>query len=389
MDLSNISKGQIVKNYKEMCNLLYEPVLAGNSKKAQLKEWERYFSFYKDGNKFVIVDVYTEPLQRQDERNSNGGVRKLLPHAVRMDRILMYQLNLIENKGEIFLPISSLLKEMNMINQNYNFGKRHIKKVSKYLKIEEATVEEFFDYSRRTFKNNIESMLDRLRNKSLIFWSKIITVCIANIHISQNELGQLKAKVNKVVDQYDNETLKVSAEERTSISFRAANKEEIELILKVEGEVLDELKCISKQEVVQKRKWKEFINTVNDTLTKRANILYYYDSYKIIKNEERLSREVANNLEGWIKDEIEYAIEMICLNNDVQGQIISNTIKRSEKAIQELVNGVYNQYTKMRTSDKYLEDNMSLIDTFIGMQHKNIIDDIKRNKHKNNKVEHN
>ena len=38
MTLKNISSGIRVANYKELCKLLEEPVKAGNSKKAQLKD---------------------------------------------------------------------------------------------------------------------------------------------------------------------------------------------------------------------------------------------------------------------------------------------------------------------------------------------------------------
>jgi hypothetical protein len=38
-----------VKNYKKMCELLNEEVKTSNSKKAQLKRWERYISWSKNG----------------------------------------------------------------------------------------------------------------------------------------------------------------------------------------------------------------------------------------------------------------------------------------------------------------------------------------------------
>jgi len=43
IDTNNIVVGQVVKNYKELCALLGEEECAGNSRKAQLKEFARYF----------------------------------------------------------------------------------------------------------------------------------------------------------------------------------------------------------------------------------------------------------------------------------------------------------------------------------------------------------
>ena len=49
MDINNLKKGQVVKNYKEMCLVLQEEIKTGKSKQLQLKDWERYFSYHKEG----------------------------------------------------------------------------------------------------------------------------------------------------------------------------------------------------------------------------------------------------------------------------------------------------------------------------------------------------
>ena len=57
-----------IKNYKAMCELLNEYETTGNSKKAQLNRWKRYFDFHKDGQKFVIDEIYDEPFATDDQR---------------------------------------------------------------------------------------------------------------------------------------------------------------------------------------------------------------------------------------------------------------------------------------------------------------------------------
>ena len=42
---SNLQIGMTVKNYKELCELLGEPVKTGEAKKTQLKNWSCYFEF--------------------------------------------------------------------------------------------------------------------------------------------------------------------------------------------------------------------------------------------------------------------------------------------------------------------------------------------------------
>lgn len=57
MNISNLQQGMVVKNYRELCKLLEIEVKAGNSKKAQLKELNKYIKYHKDGNKFIIDEI--------------------------------------------------------------------------------------------------------------------------------------------------------------------------------------------------------------------------------------------------------------------------------------------------------------------------------------------
>ena len=55
LDTNVINQNQIFKNYKELCAYLGEEPKKANSKVAQLKEWERYFLFRKEGQKIISV----------------------------------------------------------------------------------------------------------------------------------------------------------------------------------------------------------------------------------------------------------------------------------------------------------------------------------------------
>lgn len=72
INTSRLQVGQTVKNYKELCALLGEKESAGNSRKAQLKEFARYFEWEKSGQKFLITDIYDTPLLKVDGRLSGN-----------------------------------------------------------------------------------------------------------------------------------------------------------------------------------------------------------------------------------------------------------------------------------------------------------------------------
>lgn len=70
-----VKEGDCIKNYKELCKILDLPVLGGCSKVSQLKELKRYLDYEKDGQKFIITEIYDTPLKKDDKR-SYGNNKK-------------------------------------------------------------------------------------------------------------------------------------------------------------------------------------------------------------------------------------------------------------------------------------------------------------------------
>ena len=71
MKIENLKEGLIVKNYKELCSLLGIKPTGGDSKKAQLKELERFIKYHKEGNKFVVDEIYDHVKEKVDLRCLN------------------------------------------------------------------------------------------------------------------------------------------------------------------------------------------------------------------------------------------------------------------------------------------------------------------------------
>lgn len=373
MNIENLEVGKVYKNYKALCEVLGEKPVTSNSKKAQIKEWERYFSYIKDGNKIIIKEVYDTVHNKIDNRGGNNK----LAHAQRMDDTLTYIINK-QDDGQLLMTMTKLLKEMKMINSNFIFGNRHKKKVSVYLDIEEAYIEEFFNTSKRTFKSNIESMLDRLEGKSMVYWSKVKTVCIARSTTNKNSLDEVKVNAEIVVDEFDNEHIELSTDTSETLEYRIATDEEVELIMGIEDYVMEQiLNCKDKQEIVVKDKWSIFKKHVNKLLLEEANILYYYDSYKIIRNKNKLSR-IANQIE-LNEDDIIQSLNLLDLNSDVQKQLLTNWERRQHKAIVNDEAKKGNKF-RLRTTDAYMENGSILISNFINTKHNYIVDDLKYTK---------
>ena len=57
---------QTFKNYKFLCEFLGEPVKSGKSKRLQLEDWKRYFTYEKNGYVFTITGIYNTPIEKID-----------------------------------------------------------------------------------------------------------------------------------------------------------------------------------------------------------------------------------------------------------------------------------------------------------------------------------
>ena len=65
---------KIYKNWRELCEELnWNSKNGGNYKKAKLKELDTLCNYHKDGNKFVIDEVFEVAKEKVDERINNGG----------------------------------------------------------------------------------------------------------------------------------------------------------------------------------------------------------------------------------------------------------------------------------------------------------------------------
>lgn len=73
VDVSKIKVGDVFRNYKELCNVLGEKVKNGRSKIYQIQNWERYFSYLKEGISFKILDIFDEPLPLVDGRSKGNN----------------------------------------------------------------------------------------------------------------------------------------------------------------------------------------------------------------------------------------------------------------------------------------------------------------------------
>ena len=111
INTDSLTEGMVVKNYAEMCKLIGDEPCEGNSRAAQKKYWRRFFDWDNVGQKYVILNVYEEPLP--EELSDNAVYAKFF------ELILMAALTNTQEGIYHFFP-SHLFETFGMVSPEYS-----------------------------------------------------------------------------------------------------------------------------------------------------------------------------------------------------------------------------------------------------------------------------
>lgn len=372
--LDNLKVGMVLKNYKELCNALDIKPLIGYSRQKQLLWFEEYFLYKKEGHKYVITEIFNkEVVPMQDNR---GGAYNTIEYKENIEKLVLDILAQAKNKGQIFLSKNKFFYALEMVNINYLDTKQRIPKLSKYLDIDEYTIQEWMDTTGGVLERSLESALTSLRNKALVIWSKEITIHKLE-EIESSEV--LIPIVNK--DKYGEEKTRYITQKRTLPVTREATDEEKKFILKTEKETLNKLGCVDKREIIQKGLWKEFDSNVKKVLQEKRRILYYYQSYKILSNPEHIQAEFRKK---YLLDNDTKAEEKISINSSVLDRLENNALSRYTNAIKQLEENdiilYQNEKIVNRSDDNYMNKNVKLNKVLIDRNAPDIRSEIRKTK---------
>ena len=202
MNLNNIETGMVVKNYKEMCSLLEEDSLAGNSKVSQLKEWERYFDYDKQGHKFVINEVYAQPLPK--DFSENDIYTKYI-------QVILTQYLKINGSGNF--TTKQLLKLCGFVNDNWDDESL----LAEYTQTHDCTYGQAKYYYNQLYQHvyaycstALKRCLDRLANRGFLRWNK-------KLWIQKEDDIEMSEATQEEIQQYLNMTC--SAREELGIKY--------------------------------------------------------------------------------------------------------------------------------------------------------------------------
>lgn len=364
--LENLEVGMTLKNYKELCKVLeVEYIQGGYPRQKQMAWFNECFSYEKEGHKFLITEIYDKEVEPMKDNRGGGNSYEYVDNIERLILDILVQ----SPKSTIFLSKNKFFHALEMVNVNYLDTKQRVTKLSKYLKMNEGDVQEWFDTTGGVLERSLETALKNLRNQSLIIWSKEITICKVE-EIPNSDFLIEKTHINK----YGETVSEYITERKTRRVTREATDSEKRFILRTERNVMDFLECENKQEIIRKGLWGDFENEVKDSLMQIYNIIYYYQSYKIIFNPDHIQ-------EKWKKanyqlDHSQRQEEKIIINSSVMDRLESNAKSRQDNANKDLNDKelLPNKVDKLerRSSNSYVHDNIKLNKTLIDRNAKDI-----------------
>ena len=336
--------------YKELCKVLeVEEKKRGNSRSGQLKDWARYFNFYKPnpkGQKYIIDEIYDTPKQKVDGRgksdgsrcNNSGGI-----YGKYIDPMLVnyFQKCLRDSNYKIYETKNRLAETCGIINCNYKVANENKDKLKQYLyceegeKVSSSALYHVFQ-KINDLKKPIISSLSRLQAKSLIEFEMSYIIYFKN-------------------------------------DRRLADDIEFEVIKECEESILKELRIEDKNKLRTNDKLKaKYYKKVDELICQELDECDgIYQGFKIIINDNIMNEDKIDNITN-IKSELNKLIM-----EKVEGKMQENKQNTVEKYkyIGE-PNPFWPRYVKDTLNEDYINNTNTIIKYIVDIKCKNIADKI-------------
>lgn len=238
--------------YKKMCNLLGIDTYTGKQKQNQLEELQRYFDYNKEGTKYIITEIYKEPLPKEYKYPANAIYIQYI------ECILLQYLSL-QKENNTYISAQRLWLQLGMINDKFiendnNKNNDQLLELSPYMT----------NYDIYNFYKRCRSKLSDILNKSLESLSK------------------------RYLIKYNKTYMIIRRDENGIERCEEANVDELEEILKIERETLQEYELQNEQQIFLMNLTTRFYRSMNNKCNERHGWDKVFKCYHIIYNKKNV-----------------------------------------------------------------------------------------------------
>jgi hypothetical protein len=269
-----------VKNYKALCGLLEQPEKTGKSRKYQLDDFKRYFDWEKSGQKFIITDIYDEPLTKEDKRKlGNNSI-----YVKYIEIILLQYLSKQEGFTRTFTK-RNWWEMLGITNHKYGrVSEKHLENLD--YTVTPYEIKLFYQRCNKKLEQILFSALNSLKSRKLI--------------------------------EYEVQTVIVDRDKNIEEQYFLASDDNKKRILDTEHYVLHKVMGYDNMfQVFIRSKQGEFYRKVNQLLNENYGWDFYFKQIKIIFVSKNV-REALPELETKLQKELLNQKVIECLNTSAR-----------------------------------------------------------------------
>lgn len=275
--------GTEIKNYKEMCKLLGEEIKGGKGKKFQMDNWKRYFNFEKQGQKFIITEIYDTPFPTVEAQRKREGLYVQYIECLLMDLIITSTNKSASGKRQLVIPKNKLYEMLGMVNERYSrfYGKERtlIGLIEEIENVGAETddskfdlsyydVDEFYKMSGSRLNNILKTALKSMRNRRLIDYERSYVI-VYNDNNTDLDLSN-------IFDDY--------VEEGTR---KLVNIDEREKIVNIERQALLSLGYKNIQDVFRNNSYKSYQKAIKEILAEQyPEWKFFYPVFYLVHSDD-------------------------------------------------------------------------------------------------------
>lgn len=263
MKIDNIEVGKTYKSYKELCVALEISNMGGDTKIANLKEFEHYFRYHKVGNKFVIDEKYEDV---EPYFNIKGTTGEYIPY---MEFLLVIKLK--ETEGNLLISSSNLAKELLMIHDDFTkcYQKSMRERLSNDLGFELEIVDDFMSSTSDAYNGAIKTIVKNLKNNKVLDFKKTKMVYTARKDFKN---GLFQKSITRKASDY-----------------------EIKKALEIDREIMKRYGKNMKEVILSGNKLK-YDNDLRERLKTDLDIINIYEAYEFFTTDEIINNEYSERL---------------------------------------------------------------------------------------------
>lgn len=260
----SLAENNSVRNYKTMCDLLGEEATDGNSRKAQINRWKRYFEFHKEGQKFVVDEIYEEPFPTDDARKRREGL------YVKYIELLLLEFLSKQVDYKVTLGNKEMYRILGMTNARYDIrNKMGSTKANEILRQTIMNNEDKFAFTNSPKVSNFD-----INNFYFRAEQKLNRILYSALRSMKDRFLIDYKKVNIIAEYNEDDS--------QHLDYRESNAYEDKIILEAKNKIIKEMGYDNLTEIMLRYKCDDFYEKFNEYIKEEYGWEKCYPQLRVV-----------------------------------------------------------------------------------------------------------